>query len=180
MEKMVFRKVMPLAFLFSLSCALEGEVRVNGEMRDVTIQRGGSCNNDNVCHNHCPGCAITRCVFNQCVCSRCNPPQQQLRDVTIQRGGSCNNDNISSGLVSAARFSTVVVRLCFWEVVAFSAPSSTAFVSGRRWLLQHRYRRLLLPGGGGFLSIASAGFLLGFSPTSIYESELHLILCLSF
>ena len=74
--------------------ALEGEARVNGEMRDVTIQRGGSCNNDNVCHNHCPGCAITRCVFNQCVCSRCNPPQQQLRDVTIQRGGSCNNDNV--------------------------------------------------------------------------------------
>ncbi|KAF8112595.1 hypothetical protein N665_0063s0081 [Sinapis alba] len=79
MEKMVFRKVLLLAFLLSLSCALKGEARVNEEMRDVTIQRGGSCNNDNVCHNHCPECAITRCIFNQCVCSQCNPPHQHLR-----------------------------------------------------------------------------------------------------
>ncbi|KAF3543788.1 hypothetical protein DY000_02006045 [Brassica cretica] len=76
MEKMVFRKVMLLVFLLSLSCALEGESR---QLRDVTIQRGGSCNNDNVCHNHCPRCAITRCIFNQCVCSQCNPPYQHLR-----------------------------------------------------------------------------------------------------
>ncbi|KAF2602805.1 hypothetical protein F2Q70_00026737 [Brassica cretica] len=65
---------------------------------------------------------------------------------------------------------------CFWKGVASSAPSSPVLVTGRRWLLQHRYRRLLLPGGGGFLSIAGAGFRLGFSLTSIYEFEHHLIL----
>ncbi|KAH0922874.1 hypothetical protein HID58_022892 [Brassica napus] len=40
MEKMVFRKAMLLAFLFSLSCALEGEARVNEEMRDDVLSRG--------------------------------------------------------------------------------------------------------------------------------------------
>ncbi|ESQ31655.1 hypothetical protein EUTSA_v10005663mg [Eutrema salsugineum] len=75
---MVFRKVVLLAVLLSLSCALEGEARLSGEMRDVTIQRGGPCNNENTCHNHCPGCAITHCIFNQCVCTKCNPPQLNL------------------------------------------------------------------------------------------------------
>lgn len=59
--------------------ALEGEARISGEMKDVTIQRGGSCNNDNTCHNHCPGCAITQCILNQCVCTRCDPPRPNLR-----------------------------------------------------------------------------------------------------
>ncbi|KAF3532769.1 hypothetical protein DY000_02038307 [Brassica cretica] len=43
------------------------------------------------------------------------------------------------------------------EVMAFSASSSPISVSGRRWLLQHRDRRLLVPGSGGSLSTASAG-----------------------
>ncbi|KAF3535467.1 hypothetical protein F2Q69_00025371 [Brassica cretica] len=46
---------------------------------------------------------------------------------------------------------------CFWEGVVFSAPSSPALGTGRRWLLQHRHRRLLLPGGGGFRTIAGTG-----------------------
>ncbi|WZZ39569.1 hypothetical protein YC2023_035828 [Brassica napus] len=46
---------------------------------------------------------------------------------------------------------------CFWEGVAFSAPFSPALGTGRRWLLQHRHRRLLLPGGGGFRSIVGTG-----------------------
>ncbi|CAH8358676.1 unnamed protein product [Eruca vesicaria subsp. sativa] len=91
MKQMVSSKVMLLVLFLSLSCAFEGEARVSEEMRDVTIQRGGSCNNDNVCHNHCPRCAITRCVFKQCVCSQCDPNPTH---VTIQRGGSCNNDNV--------------------------------------------------------------------------------------
>ncbi|KAF3584385.1 hypothetical protein F2Q69_00030532 [Brassica cretica] len=44
--------------------------------------------------------------------------------------------------------------------MAFSASSSPVSVSGRRWLFQHRDRRLLFPGGGGSLSIASAGWRL--------------------
>ena len=46
------------------------------------------------------------------------------------------------------------------EVMAFSASSSPISVSGRRWLLQHRDRWLLVPGGGGSLSTASAGWFL--------------------
>ncbi|KAG5400323.1 hypothetical protein IGI04_014930 [Brassica rapa subsp. trilocularis] len=46
------------------------------------------------------------------------------------------------------------------EVMAFSTSSSPVSVSGRRWLLQHRDRRLLFPGGGGSLSTASAGWFL--------------------
>jgi len=55
---------------------LEGEARMSG---DVTIQRGGSCNNDNTCHDTCPGCRITQCIFRQCVCTRCNTPRSSLR-----------------------------------------------------------------------------------------------------
>ncbi|KAF3607234.1 hypothetical protein DY000_02049078 [Brassica cretica] len=44
--------------------------------------------------------------------------------------------------------------------MAFSASSSPVSVSGRRWLFQHRERRLLFPGGGGSLSTASAGWFL--------------------
>ncbi|KAG7650640.1 Defensin-like protein 266 [Arabidopsis thaliana] len=76
MEKIVFRKIVFVAFLLSLSCLLEGEARTSG---DVTIQRGGSCNNDNTCHDTCPGCRITQCIFRQCVCTRCNTPRSSLR-----------------------------------------------------------------------------------------------------
>ena len=46
------------------------------------------------------------------------------------------------------------------EVMAFSASSSPVSVSGSRWLLQHRDRRLLFSGGGGSLITASAGWFL--------------------
>ncbi|XP_019098770.1 PREDICTED: defensin-like protein 266, partial [Camelina sativa] len=49
------------------------------KMKDVTIQRGGSCNNDNTCHDTCPGCKNTQCIFSQCVCSQCNTPRTSLR-----------------------------------------------------------------------------------------------------
>ncbi|EOA34380.1 hypothetical protein CARUB_v10021905mg [Capsella rubella] len=77
---MVFMKVLFLAFLLSLSCLMEGEARISsGEMKDViTIQRGGSCNNDNTCHDVCPGCLVTRCIFKQCVCSNCYTPPTSL------------------------------------------------------------------------------------------------------
>ena len=83
------------------------------------------------------------------------------------------------GLVSAAHRSTVAVRFC----------------PGRWWLSQHLLRRFLSSGGGGFFSTVIAGFCFreavapsaplaptGFSsyPTSIYESEPLLLLCLSF
>ncbi|KAF2562912.1 hypothetical protein F2Q70_00018930 [Brassica cretica] len=61
---------------------------------------------------------------------------------------------------------------CFWEEVAFSAPSSSALGTGRRWLLQHRHRRLLLPGGGGFRIIAGTGVRFMVFYFSIYEFEL--------
>lgn len=53
---------------------------------------------------------------------------------------------------------------CFREAVTSSASLSSVSGSGRRWLLQHR----------------SPAWSPWVSPTSIYESELHLILCLSF
>lgn len=65
--------------IFMIIGLLEGEARLSGEMKDVTIQRGGSCNNDNTCHDTCPGCRVTQCSFSQCVCSRCNTPQTSLR-----------------------------------------------------------------------------------------------------
>ncbi|WZZ60842.1 hypothetical protein YC2023_060949 [Brassica napus] len=44
--------------------------------------------------------------------------------------------------------------------MAFSASSSPVSVFGRRWLFQHRDRRLLFSGGGGSLSTASSDWRL--------------------
>ncbi|KAF3590198.1 hypothetical protein DY000_02028119 [Brassica cretica] len=53
---------------------------------------------------------------------------------------------------------------------AFSASSSSVSVSGRRWLLQHRDRRLLFPEAvAPSAPLAPAGF--SSYSTSIYESE---------
>ncbi|KAL0862885.1 hypothetical protein Bca101_042003 [Brassica carinata] len=62
--------------------ALEGDAKVSEDVTDnVTMQtqRGGSCNNDGVCQAFCSGCAITRCIFKQCVCAQCIPPKPKLR-----------------------------------------------------------------------------------------------------
>ncbi|CAH8320432.1 unnamed protein product [Eruca vesicaria subsp. sativa] len=56
-------------------------------------------------------------------------------------------------------YSSAIVGFCFWEAVASSAPLSSALVSGKRWLLQHRYRRLLSPGGGSSFSTAISGLV---------------------
>ncbi|XP_019093731.1 PREDICTED: defensin-like protein 266 [Camelina sativa] len=79
MEKTVFMKVVFFAFLLSLSCLMEGEARVSGKMKDVTIQRGGSCASDNTCHDTCSGCKNTQCIFSQCVCTQCNTPRTSVR-----------------------------------------------------------------------------------------------------
>ncbi|ESQ31654.1 hypothetical protein EUTSA_v10005576mg, partial [Eutrema salsugineum] len=65
---MASRKVLLLGLLISLSClwvakALEGDANVGEDVKDVTIQRGGTCNNDKTCRATCPGCAITKCIF---------------------------------------------------------------------------------------------------------------------
>ncbi|KAG2326932.1 hypothetical protein Bca4012_035848 [Brassica carinata] len=101
---MALRKVILLGLLMSLSClwvakALEGDGKVREDVADVTMktQRGGSCDNDGVCQDFCPGCAVTQCIFKQCVCEQCNPPKPKLRvrrDGTTEAGGqTCDDDN---------------------------------------------------------------------------------------
>lgn len=58
--------------------ALKTEEKTSGQVRDVKPQRGGPCSNDNLCHNHCPGCRFTQCVDGECVCSICYTPPTDL------------------------------------------------------------------------------------------------------
>ena len=72
--------------------ALERDAKFRDDMTDVPVQtqRGGSCDNDAVCQTFCPGCAVTRCIFKQCVCEQCIPPKSKLRvrrDATTEDGG---------------------------------------------------------------------------------------------
>ncbi|KAF8112594.1 hypothetical protein N665_0063s0080 [Sinapis alba] len=101
---MALMKVILLGLLISFSClwvakALEGDAKVWEDVKDVTIQtqRGGSCDNEDVCHAFCPGCAVTKCIFKQCVCEQCIPPKPKLRvrrDATKEVGGqTCDDDN---------------------------------------------------------------------------------------
>ncbi|CAF1707647.1 unnamed protein product [Brassica oleracea var. botrytis] len=101
---MVSRKVLLLGLLMCLSWlwvakALEGDAKFRDDVTDVPIQtqRGGSCDNDGVCQAFCPGCAVTRCIFKQCVCEQCIPPKPKLRvrrDATTEDGGqTCDDDN---------------------------------------------------------------------------------------
>ncbi|KAH0863173.1 hypothetical protein HID58_080384 [Brassica napus] len=61
--------------------------------------------------------------------------------------------------------------LLFISVTRLLPRWSSGSVSGKRWLFQHRFCRLLSPGGDGFSSISIAGFVSpgrdGFSSISI-------------
>ncbi|CAH8353972.1 unnamed protein product [Eruca vesicaria subsp. sativa] len=93
---MASRKMILLGLLMCLSCswvskALEGDAKVREDVKDVTIQtqRGGSCDNDPVCRDFCPGCLLTKCIFKQCVCEQCTPPKPKL-----EAGGQpCEGDD---------------------------------------------------------------------------------------
>ncbi|CAN6894319.1 unnamed protein product [Brassica oleracea] len=64
-----------------------------------------------------------------------------------------------------------MIRLFKSPVTRLLPRWSSGSVSGKRWLFQHRFCRLLSPGGDGFSSISIAGFVSsgrdGFSSISI-------------
>ncbi|CAH2034705.1 unnamed protein product [Thlaspi arvense] len=110
--------------------ALEGEAKARGGVKDVTIQGEGSCNNDATCRANCPGCAVTQCLFQQCVCDQCSPKLNlrvrsekisgEMRDATTQRGEqTCDDDNTCRKNCPDCKVAVCYLRQCICTRCSF-------------------------------------------------------------
>ncbi|KAH0898219.1 hypothetical protein HID58_047787 [Brassica napus] len=92
----------------------------------------------------------------------------------IYRRSSPGDNDLNGGSVSGVK-----ARSC-GEVGVVKSSGSFSFVSGRQRLNKLCRRRLLLPGGGGFLSSSFVGFVSGVEAdgTRVIPEEEDLITCL--